>query len=140
MFPGNPNPFFQTPGKITLDIQRGRMPSGQIVEIRKVELCLMENGRLRKEKVFELDPAMADGTTPQEIGTVRECHVCLGLFSEQNVRRCPACGRDYCWLRTCWGGIKVPKSEPIVVCAPCAKEANTGLLERISRKFWRLGT
>ena len=93
MFPGNPNPFLQTPGKIVLDIQRKRMPSGQIVEIRTVEVTLMENGVLRKEKVREHDPGMADGTSP-DIEDIRECHICLGLFHEDNVRRCMACGRD----------------------------------------------
>jgi hypothetical protein len=139
MFPGNPNPFFQTPGKIVLDIQRKRMPSGQIVEIRIVELTIMENTLLRREKVREVDPSMADNTTPDAPGDIFECHVCLGLFSKDNVFRCPVCGRDYCCLGECQGEVKVSKDEQIVVCAPCAKEANTGLLKRISKKFWRLG-
>jgi len=137
VYPGNPNPFLQTPGKIVLDIQRKRMPSGQIVEIRTVEVTLIENGVLRKEKVREHDPGMADGTSP-DIEDIRECHICLGLFHEDNVRRCMACGRDYCWLRECWGGIKVRGDGSIIVCAPCAQANNMGLLARISRKFWRL--
>lgn len=140
MYPPNPNPFLQvTPGKIVLDIQKGRMPSGQMVEIRTVEVTLLENGRWRKEKVFEVDPGMADGTTPREIGMIRECHVCAGLFSVVNVRRCQACGRDYCIFRECGGEVKVPGDESIIVCAPCAQANNMGLLARISRKFWRLG-
>jgi len=139
VFPGYQNPFLQPPGKIVLDIQRGRMPSGQIVEIRRVELTILENGRWRKEKVFEVDPGMADGTTPQEIGMIRECHVCLGLFNRDNVRHCPACGRDYCGLRECWGEVRVSEDEKIVACAPCAQANNRGLWERISGKFWRLG-
>ncbi len=139
MYPPNPNPFLPIPGKIILDIQRKRMPSGQIVEIRTVEVTLIENGVLRKEKVREIDPGMADGTTPDRIGDIRECHVCLGLFHRDNVRSCMACGRDYCRLRECWGEVREPEDEQIVVCAPCAKENNTGVWERISRKFWRLG-
>lgn len=140
MFPGNPNPFLQTPGKIVLDIQKGRMPSGQIVEIRRVERTVMENGQLRKEKVFEVDPGMADGTTPDAVRDIRECHVCLGLFYKENVRRCLACGHNYCKFRECLGEIKVSEDDGILTCAPCAKEANTGLVERISKKFWQLGS
>ena len=139
MFPVNPNPFLQMPGKIVLDIQRKRMPSGQIVEIRRVELTVLENGRWRKEKVSELEPGTADGTTP-DIEDIRECHICLGLFSKDNIRHCLACGRDYCRLRECWGEVKVPQNGQIVVCAPCAKANNTSLLGRIARKFWRLQT
>jgi len=115
------------------------MPSGQIVEIRTVEVTLIENGVLRKEKVREVDPGMADGTTPDRIGDIRECHVCLGLFHKDNVRSCRACGRDYCGLRECWGEVRGPEDESIVLCAPCAQANNTGVWERISRKFWRLG-
>ena len=115
------------------------MPSGQIVEIRTVEVTSIENGLLRKEKVREVDPGMADGTTPDRIGDVRECYVCLGLFYKDHVRNCMACGRDYCRLRECWGGIKVRGDGSIIVCAPCAQANNMGLLARISRRFWRLG-
>ena len=139
MYPPNPNPFLPIPGKIILDIQRKRMPSGQIVEIRTVEITLMENGLWRKEKVREVDPPMADGTTPDHVREIHECHVCLGLFHRSNVRRCQACGRDSCIFRECWGEVEGPEDEQIVVCAPCAKENNTPLWERISRKFWRLG-
>jgi hypothetical protein len=106
------------------------------VEIRRIELSIMENGRMRKE--FEVDPGMADGTTPQEIGHVRECRVCGRLFSKNNVSRCCACGRDYCCLRECGGEVSVSQDERISVCAHCVKENNTGLLGRIAKKFWQL--
>ena len=32
-----------------------------------------------------------------------------------------------------------PEEGKIILCAPCAKENNTGLLERMSRRFWQLG-
>jgi hypothetical protein len=139
MFPGNPNPFLQaTPGKVVLDIQRKRMPSGQIVEIRTVEETVLENGRWRREKVREYDPDMADGTRP-DIGLIRECHVCLHLWHAVNVTRCIACGRDYCRFRECRGEVRMSEDEIIILCAPCARANNTGLLSRLSRKFWRLG-
>jgi hypothetical protein len=138
MFAVNPNPFLQMPGKIVLDVQRKRMPSGQIVERRKVERTFLENGHWRKEKVFETEPGMSDGTSP-EIEDIRECHVCLGLFHKDNVRRCIPCGREYCVLGACWEEVKVPGADgSIIVCAPCAKENNMSLLARISRRFWRL--
>jgi len=138
MFPANPNPFLQTPGKIVLDIQKGQMPSGQIVEIRTVEVTALENGRWVKKRVFEVDPGMADGTTPDEIQHVRECHVCLGLFYAGNVRRCRACGRDFCGFRNCCGEVKVAPDEWIEICAPCARENSMSLLARIARGFWQL--
>ena len=139
MFPGNPpNPFLQaTPGKVTQDIKRKRMPSGQIVEARKVEVTTLENGRWHKETVSEIDPGMADGTSPK-IEDIRECHVCLGLFHKDNISRCLACGRDYCRRRECWGQIKVQGADDIIICALCANENNRGLLERVSQKFWQL--
>ena len=140
MYPPNPNPFLQVmPGKITLDIQRKQMPSGQIVELRTVEVVRVENGLLRKEKVREIDPPMADGTSPDHVREIFECHVCLALVSKENVRWCPACGHDYCKFRPCRGEVKVPGDGSIFVCAPCAEVNNRGLLERISRKFWHLG-
>jgi len=138
MFPGNPNPFVQPPGKIVLDVQRKRMPSGQIVEIRTAEVTLMEHGLLRKEKVHEVDPPMADGTTPNQVGEIRECHVCLGLFYKDNVQMCPACGHDYCKFRVCQGELNVPGDGSISMCTPCAQVNNRGLVKRIARRFWRL--
>jgi hypothetical protein len=139
MFPGNPNPFLQaTPGKVVLDIQRKRMPSGQIVEARKTEVTILENGRWHKETVWEIDPGMADGTSP-ELRDVRECHLCISLFHKDNVRQCVACGRDYCGRPECRGEVRMSEDEIIILCAPCARANNTGLLSRLSRKFWRLG-
>jgi hypothetical protein len=136
MFPGNPNPFLQTPGKIVVDVQRKQMPSGQVVEFRIVEVTLWENGRYRRERVRELDPSTADGT--RDIDLVRECHVCLRLWHATNVRRCAACGHEFCKFRECWGEVKVRGDESVILCAPCAQANNMGLLARISRTFWRL--
>lgn len=136
----NPNPFLQTPGKIVLDIQKARMPSGQIVEIRTVEVTVLEYGPWRKERVFEVEPGMADGTTPKKVESIRECRVCLGLFHQDNVRRCLACGRDYCRFRECSGQVNVVGDGQITVCAPCAQENNMGSLARVSRRFWHLRT
>jgi hypothetical protein len=138
MFAANPNPFLQMPGKIVLDVQRKRMPSGQIVETRTVERTILENGYWRKERVKEHDPGMSDATSPK-IEDIRECHVCLGLFHKENVRHCIACGRDYCDKRECWDRVETPGIDSsIIACSPCAKENNMSILARISRRFWRM--
>jgi hypothetical protein len=103
-----------------------------------VEVVRVENGLFRKEKVREIDPPMADGTTLDHVREIFECRVCLGLFHKDNVRCCLACGHDYCRFRACRGEVKIPGDGSIFVCAPCAEVNNRGLLERISRKFWRL--
>jgi hypothetical protein len=115
------------------------MPSGQIVEIRIVEVTYMENGWLRKETLREVDPGMADGTSPQTPGDIVECRVCLGLFNPSNVSRCAVCGREHCGFQGCRGVVKISRDEELTVCAPCAKELSTGRLKRIANRFWRLG-
>ncbi len=140
MFSGTNNPFLQTPGKVVMDIKRGRMPSGQVVEIRCVEVTLMENGLWRKEKVQEIQPGLADGSTPQRIADIRECCICLGLFCKDHIRSCPRCGRDYCLLWGCSGQVELPDEGPVIMCAFCAKEANTSFLKRFFQRFWSIGT
>jgi hypothetical protein len=138
MFPGNPNPFLQPPGKISKDTQRLQTQSGQLVELRTVEMTVLENGTCRKERVFEVVPPLADNRIPDKIADVRECCVCLRLFHKDNVSRCPICGGDYCAGKDCRGEVKVSKEEKAIVCAPCAQKANTTLFERIAQKLWKL--
>jgi hypothetical protein len=137
MFPGNPNPFLQPPGKLIEDIQRKQMPSGQVVERQQVEVTSFENNMLHKKKLFETIPRLADGTSP-ELADIRECHVCLGLYHKDNVSHCPSCGRDYCGSQECRGEIEVSKEERTPVCRPCADEINMSALKRTARRFWEI--
>ena len=133
----NHNPFLQTPSIVDMEIQRGRMPSGTIVEIRLTRLTTSDNNQIRKELTREIAPPMADGTDPETVGDIRECHVCLKRFHKDNVRRCPACGRDYCNFIECSGDPVLSKEEvEVAVCARCAEELSRGLLRRMSMQFW----
>jgi hypothetical protein len=138
MFPGSSNPFLQPPAKASKDIQRLQTRSGQIVELRTIEIAALKNGTFRKERLTEIVPPLADNRIPDKITDVRECGVCLRLFHKDNVSRCPVCGGEYCTSKDCRGEIKVSKEETAITCAPCAQKANTTLFQRIAQKLWKL--
>lgn len=132
----NQPPFSPQPGKIVTDVERLRTQSGQVFEIRRVELTILENNVLRKENLSEVDPPLADNRIPESIADIRECCICLGLFHKDSVLSCPVCGGYFC--HRCRACIKTDGQE-IPACAECAKEANAGLICKILKKFWTLG-
>ena len=135
MLANNQPPGSPQPGKIATDVERYQSQSGQVVEIRRIELTILENNMLRKENCFEVDPPLADNRVPESIADIRECCVCLGLFHKDSVLICPVCGRCFC--HQCGDRITDGGNE-LTVCAECAREANTGLVRKIFKKFWTL--
>ena len=138
MSPDNANVFGPAPGKVFIDVERYQTQSGQVVEIRRIEMNILENNMLRKERTFEVYPPLADSRIPETVADIRECRVCLSLYHKDNVMMCPVCGGYYCHL--CRAETKDPDGQIIALCAICANEVNTGLLKRITRKLWALGT
>jgi hypothetical protein len=136
MLANNQPPGSPQPGKIVTDVERYQTQSGQVVEIRRIELSILENNTLRKENRFEVEPPLADNRIPESVADIRECCICLGLFHKDNVLSCPVCGRCFC--HQCRDRITADGNE-VPVCAECAKEANAGFICRILKKFWTLG-
>lgn len=136
MLPNNQNAFNHHPGKIVTGVERFQAQSGQVVEIRRIEMTVLENNMIRKENVFEVEPPLADNRIPDSVADIRECHVCLGLFHEDNVDTCLSCGGYY--NRSCRGEAKDKDGTLVVVCAKCAKKANTSLAGRLWNKFWNI--
>ena len=131
------NPFSQQPGKIVTDVDKYQSQSGQICELRRIELTVLENSRVRKEYCSEVEPPLADSRIPESVADIRECRVCLRLFHKDNVSTCPVCGSDY--DLDCREEIKAEDGILISVCGLCANEANTGLAKRMWKKLWDLG-
>ena len=136
MFGNNQSQFNQQPGKVVTNIERFQTQSGQAVEIRRIEVTVLENNILRKEQTFEVCPPLNDNRIPDSVADIRECCVCLGLYHRDSVMTCPACGGFYDYR--CRGNIRVEDNETVSACALCAKEANTGLLKKLSRRLWRM--
>lgn len=137
MFPNNQDPPSQQPGKIVTGVDKYQSQSGQVVELRRIELTVLENNLLRKENCSEVEPPLADSRIPESVADIRECRVCLKLFHKDNVSTCPVCGGDY--DLDCREEIKAEDGIPISTCALCAKEANTGLARRMCKRFWQIG-
>lgn len=143
------NPY---PQKIVTDIQQKIMPSGSVVQLRHIEVVTMINNNLSKERIFEQEPPMADGTTAQDISAIQECAICLGLFHKDNVRLCQVCGQ-YCCPRCrmitvipeldiaqeamAIGYKRVSRSE-IFHCIMCLEKMQMTLFQKIYRRFWNL--
>jgi len=136
VFPNNQNPLNQQPGKVVTDVEKYQTISGQVVKIRRVELSILDGNMLRKEKCFEVDPPLTDNRIPDSVADIRECRICFGLFHKDNVLNCPACGGYFC--HRCRDYININDSE-VPACAECTKEANTGVIRKIIKKFWTLG-
>lgn len=128
-------PLSPQAGKITTQVERYLTGSGQLFEIRRVEIMVLEKGFLKKESYFEVFPPLQDNRVPASVADIRECCVCLGLYHKESVFNCPVCGRDLC--RICKEKITTDAGE-ILVCAACAEEHNCGLVGRIIKKFWTL--
>ena len=136
MLANNPNPPNQQLGKIVIDAEEYQSLSGQVFEVRRTEVTGLENNVLRKEIRSEVDPPLADRRVPDSVREIRDCHICLRSFHMENVYRCPKCKSDFC--KDCEGSIDT-KGNELIVCAKCAEEANTGLIRKIFKRFWKLG-
>jgi hypothetical protein len=97
VFPNSQNTFNQQPGKIVTKVEKFQTQSGQVVEIRQIELSILDNNLMRKENCFEVDPPLADNRIPESVADIRECGNCLRLFHKDNVLVCPVCGRCFCY-------------------------------------------
>jgi len=127
----------QKPGKVETEVERFHTLSGQVVEIIWSQRCVLENNVLRKERVFEVNPPLADGRTPKSAEDIRECCICFTIYHKDSVLRCSICGRYFCSL--CKGSIKRDDAE-IEVCATCAKWENAGFMGRMWMRLWALGS
>jgi hypothetical protein len=136
------NPFSQQPGKTAINKELFQTLDGQWAEIVWYQKAVLENGVLKKEGYFWVDPPLEGGRIPESIHQIRQCGVCRKLFHQDSVRLCQDCRMDYC------GGIKcrgTRKSEgdsgtegEIEVCKKCADEANIGPLEKLIKTICNL--
>ena len=129
------NAFNTQIGKVVSRVEKFSSQSGQLFEIRWIEMNVLENGLQKKDFWFEVFPPLADNRTPDSIADVRECCVCLSLYHRESVFVCPVCGGDFCHI--CRGMI-VENEMEIAACAACTEKANRGLFGRIIRRLWTL--
>lgn len=134
-FNSNQNLPNQPVGKFAKQAEVFHKRFGDIVEIVRIEICVMENGVLRKDIRFEVIPPLTDGRVVTSIEQIRECVVCEEVYHHENVSTCPVCHRTYC--HACKGVIEQDDIE-IIVCAECEAEAKKGLLKKLKDIFWEL--
>lgn len=139
MLTNSQNPLNQPPKKVVTKVEKFQTEFGQLVELRFIELTVLENNVLRKEELFEVDPPLSDNRVPSSIQDIRQCCICLGLYHKDNIRTCPVCGRYFCISPDCRDMIKTENGDEILACAACADEANSGLVRKLWRKLWTLG-
>jgi hypothetical protein len=134
MCQSNQNPIGPPVGKIETRVERFQTGSGQVIEIRWFEKCVMINNILTKESFFEVFPPLRDNRIPESVADIREC-ICGGLYHKDNILTCPICGRYFCHL--CKAEIQKEDSK-LTICSECAKAAKQGILTRLIRKIWTL--
>jgi hypothetical protein len=140
MFGNNQNNIpNQQSGKISESVEIFRTLSGQVVELKRYEIAIMDNRILRKKNCCEVVPPLSDGRIPETIADIRECSNCFGLYHFENVLTCPVCGRYYCHI--CKGKIATLEGNEVnnvVVCKMC-EENNTSSFTKYFKKLWTMG-
>lgn len=126
----------QGPGKILIDRQRLVGSTGAAFEVLFYETSIMDNGILRKERVFENHPPLADGRIVKSIELARECMSCFEFVHRENVTACLVCEQLYC--RRCRLKSLHINTEYRALCPSCAVASSMGFLKRFNHKFWTL--
>ena len=139
MLTNHQNSPVPAPRKVFTRVEKWQSESGQSVELRFIESAVFENNTVRKEELFEVCPPLSDNRVPTSIQEIRECCICLRLYHQDNVRRCPCCGRSFCYSPDCKGLVKTDNEGETLVCVACAKEMNSGLVMKLWRKLWTMG-
>ena len=137
MFGNMQNPLGQPFKKEIMKIEQFRTLSGDITEIRWIQEGNLENDIWREAELLTIDPPLADSRIPESVADIRQCGVCDLLFHKESVLPpCQICGNHYCYR--CRGTVKINKEET-TVCEACAKEADKGIIHKISDWFLMKG-
>jgi len=122
----NPQQSPLTPGRVITKVKRYVSPTGQVVELGWLTTTLRDQqGIWHTEETVEVDPPLADGTTPSDCSSIRECSRCRSLITRSCC--CKSCRLIFC--EPCTVEIET-EGQKARVCLECA--------ESIRHPFWRL--
>lgn len=117
---GFPVPFGPVPpaGTKIKRVQARTLPSGARYEIRHFEENYTDaDGNLIISDYVEVVPQLADGSQPEDVGEIVECHACQRGISRCNSITCSRCQELFC-SRHAWKMDLRERSGAL--CAGCA--------------------
>ena len=132
----NQTPFMgHPPGRIIEEITRKVMPSGAVVESRRVTLTVIDpnTGVIRTQVLQEQNPQVACCGMAKDLNQITECgkNGCRALICEVHSLVCPVCGVVCCLTCT-----EETENEKVRKCKDCSDKIHKPVISILRKLLW----